>query len=128
VNIASAIVEGLKVRGQAIRASAIHAITTADFPTKAVRPANSRLDLSRLRKVFDITTPSWQHDLGRTRCPRSAWQKRLIIAEPLVMFLIAASDQAIRRALEPRLHLGLGPIMVNRRKPCVYEISTGRSR
>jgi dTDP-4-dehydrorhamnose reductase len=62
---ASAIVEGLKARGQPVKGSAVHAITTKDFPTKAVRPANSRLDLSRLRQVFGVTTPSWQQALRR---------------------------------------------------------------
>jgi dTDP-4-dehydrorhamnose reductase len=62
---ASAIVQGLKARGQPAKASVVHAITTEDFPTKAVRPANSRLDLSRLRQVFGVTTPSWQQALGR---------------------------------------------------------------
>jgi len=62
---AGAIVEGLKARGQPVKACAVHAITTKEFPTKAVRPANSRLDLSRLRQVFGFTTPSWQQALGR---------------------------------------------------------------
>jgi dTDP-4-dehydrorhamnose reductase len=62
---ASAIVEGLKARGQPVKASAVHAIATKDFPTKAVRPANSRLDLSRLHQVFGVTTPPWQQALGR---------------------------------------------------------------
>jgi dTDP-4-dehydrorhamnose reductase len=60
---ASAIVEGLKAREQPVKASAVQAITTKDFPTKAVRPANSRLDLSRLRQVFGVTTPPWQQAL-----------------------------------------------------------------
>ena len=42
-----------------------HAIKTKDFPSKAARPANSRLDLSRLRQVFGVTTPPWQQALGR---------------------------------------------------------------
>jgi dTDP-4-dehydrorhamnose reductase len=62
---ASAILEGLKARGQPVKASAVHAITTKDFPTKAVRPANSRLDRSRLRQVFGVTTPSWWQALRR---------------------------------------------------------------
>jgi dTDP-4-dehydrorhamnose reductase len=62
---ASAIVEGLKARGQPVKANAVRAIMTKDFPTKAVRPANSRLDLSRLRQVFGVTTPLWQQALGR---------------------------------------------------------------
>ena len=62
---ASAIVEGLKARGQPVKVRAVHAITTKEFPTKAVRPANSRLDLSRLRDVFGVITPPWQQALGR---------------------------------------------------------------
>ena len=62
---ACAIVEGLKARGQAVKAGAVHAITTKDFPTKAIRPANSRLDLSRLRKVFGVTMPRWEQALER---------------------------------------------------------------
>ena len=62
---ASAIVEGLKARGQPVKVRAVHAITTEEFPTKAVRPANSLLDLSRLREVFGVTTPPWQQALGR---------------------------------------------------------------
>jgi len=48
-----------------VKACAVHAITTREFPTKAVRPANSRLDLSRLRDVFGFITPPWQQALGR---------------------------------------------------------------
>jgi dTDP-4-dehydrorhamnose reductase len=54
---ASAIVDGLKKRRQPVKANAINAIATKESPTKAVRPANSRLDLSRLRQVFGVTTP-----------------------------------------------------------------------
>jgi dTDP-4-dehydrorhamnose reductase len=35
---ASAILEGLRARGQPVKAGAVHAITTADFPTKADPP------------------------------------------------------------------------------------------
>jgi dTDP-4-dehydrorhamnose reductase len=35
------------------------AIPTADYPTPAKRPANSRLDGQRLRDVFAITMPDW---------------------------------------------------------------------
>ena len=62
---ASAIIEGLKARGQAVKGNAVHAITTKDFPVKAVRPLNSRLDLSRLREAFGVTTPCWQQALQR---------------------------------------------------------------
>ncbi len=35
-------------------------ITTAEYPTSARRPANSRLDCSRLKEIFNITMPKWQ--------------------------------------------------------------------
>lgn len=57
---ASAIVEGLKARGRPVRAAAVRPITTREFPTKAARPANSRLDLSRLSQVFGVNTPRWE--------------------------------------------------------------------
>ncbi len=42
---------------------AITAITTADYPTPAVRPANSTLSNQKLNQVFGIVLPSWQHGL-----------------------------------------------------------------
>ncbi|MGZ5787619.1 MAG: sugar nucleotide-binding protein, partial [Ramlibacter sp.] len=31
-----------------------------DYPTAAARPANSRLDTSRLRRTFGLNLPAWQ--------------------------------------------------------------------
>lgn len=39
-------------------------IKTADYRTAATRPANSRLDTSRLRSVFGIEPPPWQDDVA----------------------------------------------------------------
>ena len=41
----------------------IAAITTADYPTPAARPENSRLDNSKLKNVFNVALPSWQQGL-----------------------------------------------------------------
>ncbi len=41
-------------------------ITTADWPTPAKRPANSRLDCSRLHDVFGVRLPDWRDGLTRT--------------------------------------------------------------
>ena len=60
---ATAIVTGLKSRGVNLEVETIAPIGTKDFPTKARRPGNSRLDLSRLREVFGIVTPSWNDAL-----------------------------------------------------------------
>lgn len=61
---ATAIVAGLKSRGVHVEVETIAPIGTQDFPTKAKRPGNSRLDLSRLREVFRIVTPSWSDALA----------------------------------------------------------------
>ncbi len=41
----------------------IAAITTADYPTPAARPANSRLGNIKLKQVFGVELPSWQAGL-----------------------------------------------------------------
>jgi dTDP-4-dehydrorhamnose reductase len=41
-------------------------ITTADWPTPAKRPANSRLDCTRLQTVFGVRLPHWRHSLTGT--------------------------------------------------------------
>ncbi|MGY3614464.1 dTDP-4-dehydrorhamnose reductase [Bradyrhizobium sp. USDA 10063] len=61
---ASAIVAGLKSRGVELAVETIVPIATADFPTKAKRPGNSRLDLARLKNRFGVTTPAWQDALA----------------------------------------------------------------
>lgn len=46
-----------------VRPEAIKAITTADYPTPARRPANSRLDTGRFRRTFGLGLPHWQAGL-----------------------------------------------------------------
>jgi dTDP-4-dehydrorhamnose reductase len=43
----------------------VHPITTAEYPTPARRPANSRLDCSRLERVYGIRLPDWRSSLER---------------------------------------------------------------
>ncbi len=62
-DFATAIVAGLKARGRPVRATSIVAIKTAEFPTRAVRPLNSRLDLSRISALLGRPMPSWQSGL-----------------------------------------------------------------
>ena len=57
---AQAIVGGLSQEGLPIKAESVTPIATSDFPTKARRPANSRLDLSRLGRVFGIAPVDWR--------------------------------------------------------------------
>jgi dTDP-4-dehydrorhamnose reductase len=44
----------------------VTAIATADWPTPARRPADSRLDCTRLEHVFGIRLPPWEFSLPRT--------------------------------------------------------------
>ncbi|WP_281857856.1 dTDP-4-dehydrorhamnose reductase [Litoreibacter halocynthiae] len=39
-------------------------ISTADYPTPAARPLNSRLDCATLEKVFSIARPNWRQDVA----------------------------------------------------------------
>jgi dTDP-4-dehydrorhamnose reductase len=52
---ANDIVRGAASRGG--RSVPISPISTSDYPTPAVRPANSRLSTARLASVFDIRLP-----------------------------------------------------------------------
>ncbi|TXJ27367.1 MAG: dTDP-4-dehydrorhamnose reductase [Afipia sp.] len=44
----------------ALSLDALKPISTAEYPTPAKRPANSRLDCSRLMTRFGVTLPAWQ--------------------------------------------------------------------
>lgn len=48
-----------------LQPGAIRPITTAEYPTAAIRPANSRLDCSRLEHDFGLQLPGWQAFLER---------------------------------------------------------------
>lgn len=41
-------------------------IATADYPTAARRPANSRLDTAKLSRQFDLAMPDWREGVRRT--------------------------------------------------------------
>lgn len=55
------VLEEARRRGLPLKAGpdAVTPITTADYPTPARRPLNSRLDTSKLRSTFDVTLPDW---------------------------------------------------------------------
>ncbi len=62
--LASAVFEEAARHGS--RIPRVDPITTAEYPTKAKRPANSRLDCSKLAAVFDVRLPPWRPSLTRT--------------------------------------------------------------
>ena len=55
--VGEAIRSGRKLRADP---AAIRAITTAEYPTAARRPRNSRLDTRKLRHAFGFELPHWQ--------------------------------------------------------------------
>jgi dTDP-4-dehydrorhamnose reductase len=61
---ACAIVDGLRARGVALAVEQLIPIRTDEYPTRAQRPLNSRLDLNRWREVFGQTPPHWEQALA----------------------------------------------------------------
>jgi dTDP-4-dehydrorhamnose reductase len=58
--IAAGHVAGLPLK---LRIDSIKAITTADYPLPAPRPANSQLSTAKLQDVFGLRLPAWQSGL-----------------------------------------------------------------
>ena len=63
---AEAIFAGVVERGLLARAPVVEAITTADYPTPAARPAYSVLDTTKLQRDFGIELPRWRDGLATT--------------------------------------------------------------
>jgi dTDP-4-dehydrorhamnose reductase len=61
---ATAIVEGLKARGVRLAVQDVVPITSAEYPTRAKRPSNSRFNLTRLRQTFAFSPPRWDEALA----------------------------------------------------------------
>ena len=62
---ADAIFEDAQARGLITQRPRVLPITTAEYPTKAQRPAYSRLDTTRLQADFGIVLPDWREGLAR---------------------------------------------------------------
>jgi dTDP-4-dehydrorhamnose reductase len=63
--LAQAVFEEAARHGAKVPASVLP-ISTAEYPTPARRPANSRLDCARLEATFGIRLPHWRASLTRT--------------------------------------------------------------
>ena len=59
---ASEIFAGWKGRGR--RVPVLKPITTADYPLAAQRPANSRLDCTKIERALGIRLPHWHESIG----------------------------------------------------------------
>jgi dTDP-4-dehydrorhamnose reductase len=57
------VIERARAAGRNLRVApdAVRPITTADYPTPAKRPANSRLATGKLSETFGLTLPHWQN-------------------------------------------------------------------
>lgn len=62
---ASLVVENAKARGQALAVAKINPIATANYPTPAKRPHNSRLDTTKFCDSFELVLPEWQYGVIR---------------------------------------------------------------
>ena len=60
---AQAFLAAEQLRTPDVKLATLTPIPTADYPTPARRPANSRLDNTRLRTTFNYTLPPWQESL-----------------------------------------------------------------
>lgn len=61
---AQAIFNAARALGLPVAVKNLLAITTAEYPTPAARPANSRMDCSKLKQVVSVTLPDWQDGLN----------------------------------------------------------------
>lgn len=59
------VIDEARKRGATLKVSEIAPIPTTAYPTPAARPANSRLDTTRLRTTFGLTLPDWRLGVGR---------------------------------------------------------------
>ncbi|MEM9591962.1 MAG: sugar nucleotide-binding protein, partial [Pseudomonadota bacterium] len=53
-----------EIMDQAGRSVEIDGIKTADYPTRAQRPLNSRLDCSATESAFGLVRPDWRSGLS----------------------------------------------------------------
>jgi dTDP-4-dehydrorhamnose reductase len=63
---ATSILESLRARSIPVRALRIVPISSGEYPTKARRPLNCRLDLTRLSRILDAPPPHWSAGLQST--------------------------------------------------------------
>lgn len=60
------VVAAAKARGLIERVPVVEAITTSEFPTRAKRPANSRMDGALTRQRLGLEAPDWRAGLAAT--------------------------------------------------------------
>ncbi len=63
---AKLVINTAKSHGHAKACQQITPVSSSNFPTKAMRPKNSRLDHSKLTKLLGVEAPDWQDDVAMT--------------------------------------------------------------
>ena len=59
------VIEQARAKGQALRCQEVQGIPSADYPTPARRPLNSRLDCRRFESTFGLRLPHWEQGVRR---------------------------------------------------------------
>jgi dTDP-4-dehydrorhamnose reductase len=72
---AQSIFEEAHRRELALKVKVVTPILTAEYPTPAKRPLNSRLDMHRLFEVFDVKLPEWQVGLKACMAEKTGLRK-----------------------------------------------------
>jgi dTDP-4-dehydrorhamnose reductase len=72
---AAHVIEAARARGEplALAPGVLKAISTAQYPTPARRPLNSRLDVTRFEESFGLTLPDWR--VGVDRVLQEWWSR-----------------------------------------------------
>ena len=82
-----------------MRRPKVEAITSAEYPTRARRPANSALDSTKFTGTFGIEVPAWQDALARVLDTIKAGQTRPQTVSGLGRPDAAAHLDSLRRPL-----------------------------
>ena len=64
-DFAKEIFQQAKAKGLINKEIKVNAITTAEYPTPAKRPANSMLDCNKIKEAFGVNMPSWKEALNK---------------------------------------------------------------
>ncbi|MBH9552526.1 dTDP-4-dehydrorhamnose reductase [Inhella gelatinilytica] len=59
------VIDLAKAQGQALQCSEVQGIPSAEYPTPAPRPLNSRLDCRRFESTFGLRLPPWEQGVRR---------------------------------------------------------------
>lgn len=63
---AERVIAAARAAGRAVLTTSVEPVTSAEYPTAARRPNNSRLDTARFRRTFDFGFPPWEEGVDRT--------------------------------------------------------------